>query len=148
MEAYLFLLATLFVVIIGVVICVVYSKVKPPYIRENDRNRDSISVFVYSHSSLRFRRYYREYVFVKRENGKYRMKCMTGDWITAVFSMFQLFLGVFIISLFKDEFIKNPDSIPALIGFFIWLIFICVIANSSLIEAIMFFRKTMNRLNE
>ena len=57
---------------------------------------------------------------------------------------FQFAFGTFLIYCFKDEFIKHPDTFPALVGFFLWLISLIVFANYSQIEARLFFRKNID----
>lgn len=140
MGAYLFLIGMLIIIIPFLVHRVILSKRKPPYISENDDRHDTVSVFVWSRVS-RMPYDYHEYIFVRRKNGKYRMKYKFYDVICMVVPTFQLSLGTFIIYCFKDEFIKHPDTIPALIGFFLWLISQVVFANYSQIEARMCFRK-------
>lgn len=74
------------------------------------------------------------------------MKCKILDIISTTFAVFQLILGLFILSLFQEEFVKNPDSIPALIGFVIWLVANVFFANSMQIEAWLYFRKAIKDL--
>ena len=52
---------------------------------------------------------------------------------------------MFIISLFIDKFIEQPDTIPALIGFFLLLIYYVAVANYPRIEATVYFRKNMKK---
>ena len=140
MEAYLFLFGFLLIIILSLVYSVLISRKRPPYIREHDAGHDMISVFVWT------RRGYREYIFVKTKNDRYRMKCKILDIICTVFAVFQLILGLFILSLFQQEFVKNPDSIPAVIGFVIWLVANVFFANSLQIEAWLYFRKAIKDL--
>lgn len=130
MGAYMFLFAMLLIIVVYSVYGLVLSKKKPPYISEE--KDDTVYVYVWVR---RFKWEYREYLFVKRENGKYRMKYRAYDVFCIALSIFQLLLGTFIIYCFRDEFIKHPDVFPALIGFFLWLFFNVVCANWTLIEA-------------
>ena len=143
MLSYLFLFAMLLVIVPFLIHRVILSKKKPPYFSENDAGHERISVYVWTPRSRRPDDY-REYLFVRRKNGKYRMKLRFREVICIVIPVFQLCFGTFLISLFKDEFIKHPDTIPALAGFFIWLISLIVFANYPQIEARIYFRKNID----
>ena len=145
MGSYLFLFGMLVIIVSFMVHQLIVSKKKPPYISENDAGHDTVSVFVWTNKS-RFTYYYREYIFVRRKNGKYRMKYRFHDVICIVVPLFQLSLGTFIIYCFKDEFINHPDTYPALIGFFLWLISLVVFANYSKLEARICFRKNIDNI--
>ena len=147
MEAYLFLLGTLLIIVPFMVHRLILSKRKPPYISENDSRHQTVSVFVWS-KILRMPWDYREYIFVRRKNGKYRMKYRFYDVICIVIPTFQLSLGTFIIYLFREEFTKHPDAIPALVGFFLWLISLVVFPNYSQVEARICFRKNKDKYLE
>ena len=139
MEAYLLMFALLFIVIGFMVYRVMISIKKPPQISESDYNRDEISVRVWSSMS-----YYFDFIFVKRKNGKYRMKFKIRVFLGIAASIFQLVFGLFVLSCFKEEFVKHPEAIPALIAVVIWLFFNIVFAFYSSIEARICFRKAMN----
>lgn len=145
MVAYLILLAMLLIIVPYIVYRVILSKRKPPYIEKND-GCDTVSVYVWSRA-MRMPYEYREYVFVRRKNGGYGMKFRIYDVVCMVVPTFQLSLFTFIIYCFKDEFIKNPDTIPALAAFFLWFIFLVVFSNYSQAEARIFFSKNVDMLN-
>lgn len=143
MWAYFFLIAMLLIIVVSAVYGLVLSKKKPAYISENKDGTFSVFVWV-----RRFNWEYREYLFVKCGNGKFKMRYGIYDVFCIALSIFQLLLGTFIIFCFRDEFIKQPDVFPALVGFFLWLFFNVVWANWALLEAQICLKKNLESLNE
>ena len=117
------------------------SKKHPPYVRENNDNCDSISVFVWSNKMRSLPWTYNEYVFVKRDNGTYRMKYKLFDWFYLVFPTILTSYALFILYCFREEFVKHPEAIPALVSFVLWLFFMLAFANYPKLEARICFRK-------
>lgn len=146
MTAYLFLLGVLIIIAVSAVFLAVLTKKHPPYISENDARHDTLSVYVWTNEHRGRRVWvYREYLFVRRKNGKYRLRLRPYDVLCIVLPMLGLAYGAFIISLFIDKFIEQPETIPALIGFFLLLIYYVAVANYPRIEAIVYFRKNMKK---
>ena len=146
MTAYLFLLGVLIVIAVSAFFLAVLTKKHPPYISENDARHDTLSVYVWTNEHRGRRLWvYREYLFVRRKNGKYRLRLRPYDVLCIVIPMLGLAFGAFIISLFIDKFIEQPETIPALIGFFLLLIFYVFVANYPRLEAIVYFRKNMKK---
>ena len=146
MTAYLFLLGVLIIIAVSAVFLAVLTKKHPPYISENDARHDTLSVYVWTNEHRGRRLWvYREYLFVRRKNGKYRLRLRPYDVLCIVLPMLGLAYGAFIISLFIDKFIEQPETIPALAGFFLLLIFYVFVANYPRIEAIVYFRKNMKK---
>ena len=143
MTAYLFLLGVLIIIAVSAVFLAVLTKKHPPYISENDARHDTLSVYVWTNEHRGRRVWvYREYLFVRRKNGKYRLRLRPYDVLCIVLPMLGLAYGAFIISLFIDKFIEQPEMIPALIGFFLLLIYYVAVANYPRIE---YFRKNMKK---
>ncbi|MCR4776740.1 MAG: hypothetical protein K5869_10240 [Saccharofermentans sp.] len=146
MTAYGFLFAILIIIAVSAVFLAVLTKKHPPYISENDARHDTVSVYVWTNEHRGRRVWdYREYLFVRRKNGKYRLRLRPYDVLCIVIPMLGLAFGAFIISLFIDKFIEQPETIPALVGFFLLLIFYVFVANYPRLEAIVYFRKNMKK---
>ena len=142
-------LVTLVFILMGVIplaIRVSMSKKHPPYVQENKGYYDSISVFVWYSPWRRAPWYYREYTFVKRDNGKYRMKYNFLDWFYIVFPTLLCSYAIFLLFLFREYFVKDPSSIPALIAFVLWLLSSIVLANYPKIEARLCLKKHLESL--
>lgn len=137
-EAYLFMIA-FFIIVFGFMIYrVIISIKKPPQILTDDYNRDEIPIRVWSSKTR-----YIDFIFVKRDNGKYRMKIKIRVLLALAASIIQLVFGLFVLYCFKDEFIKNSYVMPAVIAIVIWLFSNIIFVLYSLIEARICFRKAL-----
>ena len=142
MTAYLLLFGFLGIIIGFTIYKVVLSIKKPTQIVRGDYNSDEISIRVWSSVS----RFY-DYTFVKRKNGKYRMKPRILCFFGMAASIFQLAYGLFALYCFKGEFISHPDVMPALISVVIWMIYSFLLAVYSLIEPGICFRRVMKEMD-
>jgi len=139
-EAYLFMIA-FFIIVFGFMIYrVIISIKKPPQILTDDYNRDEIPIRVWSSKTR-----YIDFIFVKRDNGKYRMKIKIRVILALAASIIQLVFGLFVLYCCKDEFIKNSYVMPAVIAIVIWLFSNIIFVLYSPIEAGICFRKAMKK---
>ena len=143
---YLIALAFILMGVIPLASRVLISKKHPPYVQENKGYYNSISVFVWSSPMRRFPWSYHEYTFVKRDNGKYRMEYKFLDWFYIVFPTLLCSYAMFLLFIFREYFVKDPGSIPALITFVLWLLSNIVLANYPKIEARLCLKKHLGNL--
>ena len=139
----------LLVIIIDFVLMMLIYHKNPPYVSKNDKNRynDSISVFVYTifrHGTS----FYLEYIFIKRKNGKYRLRFSVFDFICVWLSMVA-FVGLYVgLLIYNGHIITDyPDiGIPFFIALLITLVALYILINISRMVARIYFKKFIKGL--
>ena len=144
----------LLVVLLVFMLCIgdrlIRSRKNPPYISGDDYDRDEITVYAYSRILRSLPWDYRGYDFVKRKNGKYRMKLKAYDVFSIVVPLFLSLIGIFIVFVCFGirRLVSKPDDIASILAFLVFLLLINALPNYSQIEARLFFRKTMKKYQD
>lgn len=131
-------------IFIFLILIIIENKKRPPFIEKGEtgkKNRECYSVSVWT-VITKGPGGYHQYDFVKRKNGKYRLKIYSVlEWISglAYFSFY-----IWLIEYHWDAIMKYPKmEIPSFLGFF--LLFLCMWAalNNASIVARIYFHKYM-----
>lgn len=146
MNVFLAYCETLVIYISIIVLIIIFNRKHPPFIEKEGGNKSSecyiVSVWTFikgGHSA------YREYYFVKRKNGKYRLKYSFFDWINWLIIMgVYLPLSIWIIEHQWNSISGYPKSlILSYIGILFLLAILLTILNNSKIVARIYFYKYM-----
>lgn len=128
--------------ILNIVLTIIINKKYPPFIVKNGKNLDCYIVSVCK--SIDGHRY-NHLFFVKRKNGKYRLKLIDSflEWFSGLLC---LSMYIFVTVILRDSILKYPKTTLLFhLFFFLLLLSIWIIVNQYSIIARIYFHKYMKK---
>ena len=128
------------------ILIIIVNKDHPPFIEKGKTGKKNLECYIVSVWTVITRGpgTYRHYYFVKRKNGKYRLKFYSAlEWISG---LGYLSFYIWMIENHWDSILKYPEmEIPSFLGIFLLFLSMWTALNNASIVARIYFHKYMKK---